>query len=288
LSIERVRQLVAADNFEFVRGLFVGQMMRGELDLPVLPEVAARVVAVAGSPETDAADLARMITGDQALAAHVMRVATSAIYQPRQPIESLQHAISWLGMAEVSDIAFTVAVQGKLLNVPGQRARAQKMWKHAVGTAQWSRLVADTAGCQGEPSYLAGLLHEIGKPAALQALVELSRRAAAPLTEEEIDALVVEFATNVGVQLAASWKLPGAVISVIAGWQNWQEAERKDACAIVYLAHHLAAHMLANSGSLAADALVADPVAAHFGWGLSEMLGLCGHTEHIRALVDGY
>ena len=46
--------------------------------------------------------------------------------------------------------------------------------------------------------------------------------------------------------------------------------------------------MLANSGSLAADALVADPVAAHFGWGLSEMLGLCGHTEHIRALVDGY
>ncbi len=288
MSIERVRQLVAADNLEFIRGLFVGQMMRGELDLPVLPEVAARVVAVAGSPETDAADLARMITGDQALAAHVMRVATSAIYQPRHPIESLQHAISWLGMAEVSDIAFTVAVQGKLLNVPGQRARAQKMWKQAVGTAQWSRLVADAAGCQGEPSYLAGLLHEIGKPAALQALVELSRRAAAPLAEEEIDALVAEFATDVGVQLAGSWKLPGAVVSAIAGWQNWQTAERKDACAIVYLAHHLAEHMLANSGPLAADALAADPVAAHFGWGQPELLGLCGHIEHVRALVDGF
>jgi HD-like signal output (HDOD) protein len=288
LSIERVRQLVAADNFEFIRGLFVGQMMRGDLDLPVLPEVAARVVAVAGSPDSDAADLARMIAGDQALAAHVMRVATSAIYQPRHPIESLQHAISWLGMAEVSDVAFTVAVQGKLLNVPGQRARAQKMWKQAVGTAQWSRLVADTAGCQGEPSYLAGLLHEIGKPAALQALVELSRRAAAPLSEDEIDALVAEFYAGVGVQLAASWKLPATVISVIGDWQRWQTAERRDACAIVYLAHHLAEHMLANSGSLAADALLADPVAAHFGWGLPELLGLCGHTEHVRALVDGF
>ena len=288
MSIERVRQLVAADNFEFIRGLFVGQMMRGDLDLPVLPEVAARVVAVAGSPDSDAADLARMIAGDQALAAHVMRVATSAIYQPRHPIESLQHAISWLGMAEVSDVAFTVAVQGKLLNVPGQRARAQKMWKQAVGTAQWSRLVADTAGCQGEPSYLAGLLHEIGKPAALQALVELSRRAAAPLSEDEIDALVAEFYAGVGVQLAASWKLPATVISVIGDWQRWQTAERRDACAIVYLAHHLAEHMLANSGSLAADALLADPVAAHFGWGLPELLGLCGHTEHVRALVDGF
>lgn len=289
MSIERVRQLVAADNYEFIRGLFLGQMARGELDLPVLPEIAARVVAVAGSPAADASGLARMIAGDQSLAAHVMRVATSAIHQPRQPIESLQQAISWLGIAEVSDIAFTVAVQGKLLNVPGQKARVQKMWKQAVGTAQWSRLVADTAGCQGESSYLAGLLHEIGKPAVLQAVAELSRRAATPLSEDEIGALVAEFHTAVGSQLAMAWKLPDAVVSVVAGWRNWAEAaERKDASAIVYLAHHLAEHMLANSGSLAADALASDPVAAHFGWGLPEIIGLCGHTEHIRAVVDGY
>ena len=289
MSIERVRELVAADNYDFVRGLFVGQIARRELDLPVLPEIAARVVALAGSPDADATDLAHIIMGDQALAAHVMRVATSAIYQPRRPIESLQHAISWLGLAEVSDIAFTVAVQGKLLNVRGQKARAHRMWKQAVATAQWSRLVADTAGCKGEPSYLAGLLHEIGKPASLQAVTELSRRAAAPLSDEEIESLVSEFHTDVGAQLAVEWKLPDAVVGVIAGWQEWSQVlERKDSCAIVYLAHHLSDHMLANSGALAADALVADPVATHFGWGLPELLGLCGHSEHIRALVDGY
>lgn len=289
MSTERVRQLVAAENHEFVRSLFFAQVSRGELELPVLPEVAARVVAVAGSPDTDASALARLIVGDQSLAAHVMRVATSAIYQPRHPIESLQQAISWLGMAEVSDIAFTVAVQGKLLNVPGQKARVQRMWKQAIGTALWARLVADAASCQGEPSYLCGLLHEIGKPACLQAIVELSRRAATPLTEDEIESLVAEFHVQVGAQLAASWKLPESVVSVVAGWQDWaQAAERKDACAIVYVAHHLAEHMAANSGSLAADALASDPVAAHFGWGLPEMLSLCGQTEHVRALVDGY
>ncbi len=289
MSIERVRELAAADNYDFIRGLFVGQMMRGELDLPVLPEIAARVVSFAGSPDADATGLARMITGDQALAAHVMRVAKSAVYQPRQPIESLQHAISWLGMAEVSDIAFTVAVQGKLLNVPGQKARVQRMWKQAVATAQWSRVVADQAGCQGEQSYLAGLLHEIGKPAVLQAIAELSRRSATPLSDDEIERLVAEFYTPVGAQLAASWKLPENVVSVVGGWREWSGAgDRKDACAIVYLAHHLAEHMLAQSGSLAADALSADPVAAHFGWGLAEILALCGHSEHVRALVDGY
>jgi len=289
LSIETVRKLITADNCQFIRGLFIGQMMRGELDLPVLPEVAARVVALAGSPDTDASDLARLITGDQALAAHVMRVATSAVYQPRHPIESLQHAISWLGMAEVSDIAFTVAVQGKLLNVRGQKARAQRMWKQAVGTAQWARLVADAAGCQGEPNYLAGLLHEVGKPAALQAIAELSRRAAAPLADEEIESLVAEFYTRVGAQLAETWKMPDPVVSVISGWQHWAQAgDRKDVCAIVYLAHHLSEHMLANSGPLAADALAADPVLAHFDWGQPQIAALCGHTEHVRAIVDGY
>jgi HD-like signal output (HDOD) protein len=289
LSIERVRELAAAENYDFVRGLFVSQMQRGDLELPVLPEIAARVVSVAGSVDTDARELAHMITGDQALAAHVMRVATSAVYQPRHPIESLQHAISWLGMAEVSDIAFTVAVQGKLLNVPRQRGRVQRMWKQAVATAQWARLVADQSGCQGEPSYLAGLLHEIGKPAALGAIAELSRRSATPLNDEEIESLIAEFHGPVGARLAIAWNLPDNVVSVVSGWRDWaQTGDRKDACAIVYLAHHLADHMLANSGALGVDALSSDPVAEHFGWGVAEIQALWAHADHVRAIVDGY
>jgi len=289
LSKGSAQAVAGAENIDFIRSVFATQMARGELDLPVLPEVAARVVSIAGSAETDAAGLARLITGDQSLAAHVMRVATSAIYQPRHPIESLQHAISWLGMAEVTDIAFTVAVQGKLLNLPGQKARVQKMWKLAVGSGLWARLVADAAGCRGEPSYLCGLLHEIGKPASLQALGELSRRMSTPLSDIEVETLVAEFAVPVGTQLAASWKLPDAVVAVVAGWGDWQNAgDRRDVCAIVYLAHHLAEHMMADTGSLAAEALAADPVAAHFGWGLPEMLNLCAQSDHVRALVDGY
>jgi hypothetical protein len=45
---------------------------------------------------------------------------------------------------------------------------------------------------------------------------------------------------------------------------------------------------MVNSGALAADALAADPIASHFGWGRAEILGLCAHAEHIRAVVDGF
>jgi HD-like signal output (HDOD) protein len=276
-------------NYDLVRGVFASQVARAELELPVLPETAARVVAIASSEEASSGALARLISGDPALAAHVMRVASSAAYQPRSPIESLTHAISWLGMSEVADIAFTVAVQGKLLNVPGQKARVQRLWKCAVATAVWSRIVAETTARSGEAFYLTGLLHEIGKPVCLQTVAELARRAATPLIESEFDALVAEYHVEVGAQIATAWKLPPTVVDVIRGWAQWAEAgDHKDACAVVYLAHHLATGMIENYGTLVADSLVADPVTEFLGLGLPDVLALCAQADHVQAVVDHY
>lgn len=289
MAVQSTRPLAVADHYEFVRGLFGAQVARAELELPVLPEIAARVVSIAGSPEADAAQLARLITGDQALAAHVMKVATSASYQPRTPIESLQHAISWLGMAEVSDIAFTVAVQGKLLNVPGQKQRVLRMWKNAVATALWARIVADSTTRAGEACYLNGLLHEIGKPVCLQALSEVSQRAGARLTSEELDGLINEFSMPVGERLAAEWKMPGVVGTSIRWWKDWVDApSHRDPAAIVYLSHVLSEHMLGASGPLAAEALADDPVAGHLGLGMKDVQELLARTPAVRASVDSY
>jgi HD-like signal output (HDOD) protein len=218
-----------------------------------------------------------------------MRVATSAAYQPRSPIESLQQAIAWLGMAEVSDIAFTVAVQGKLLNVPGQKGRVQRMWKNAVATAVWSRVVAQATSRPADTAYLNGLLHDIGKPVCVQTIAELARRAATPLIESEFDALVAEFHVEVGAQLATAWKLPGGVTAVIRHWRDWADAPmHRDACAIACLAHHLATAMLEDYGTLAADSIASDPVAEHLGLNLGDVLALCAQADHVHALVDHY
>jgi HD-like signal output (HDOD) protein len=289
LATEALHIAPIGGNYQLVRGMLGAQVAHGELELPVLPEVAARVVAVAASPEADAAGLARLITRDQSLAAHVMRVASSVAYQPRTPIESLQHAISWLGFADVADIAFTVAVQGKLLNVPGQRNRVTRMWKNAVATGLWARAVAEATRRKGEACYLAGLLHEVGQPVCLQAASEIARRAGVQLIESEYDALLAEFHVEIGAQLAQDWHMPASVATVIRSWRDWQAApDHQDECAIVHVAHQFAGYMLECAGTLVADALASDPAAAHLQLELADVLALCAQSDHLQAVVDGY
>jgi hypothetical protein len=62
-----------------------------------------------------------IINADPALTMYVLRVAASAAKRPATPIVSLQHAVAWLGFDEVANIAFTLALQGKMLDVKGQQ-----------------------------------------------------------------------------------------------------------------------------------------------------------------------
>jgi len=123
VNIIREREQVAGGQ-QAVRKELERLLDYGNIDLPMLPEHAARLVSMANRPESDAQMLASTIESDPSLAARVLRVARSAAYQSSSPVNSLEHAIAWLGLGEVADIAFTAVVQGRLLNVPVQQPRA--------------------------------------------------------------------------------------------------------------------------------------------------------------------
>jgi len=285
------KNAVAVDQtgtFSVLRAFFSAQIDRGEIDIPMLPEVAAQVVAAAGDPDTSARQMAQIILADPALAAHVMRVVTSAAYRPLQPIASLHHAISWLGMGEVCELAFTAAVQSKVLNIPRQRVRAERLWSTAVGTAAWGRIIAEVCGRGGEAGYLAGLMHEIGIPVCMQAVADLAREASLPLSDQVLDDLVADFKVDVGGRVARVWKLPEPVIAVVDRWSTWQESERYiDQCAVTFLAHQFAEHTLAHTEPLALS-IADDPVVAHLRLSPTALSGLVGQAGHIRGIVDSF
>jgi HD-like signal output (HDOD) protein len=250
---------VEPDNCEIVHGLMEHCLAGDELTVPLLPEVAVRVVRAGPEGSSNAQQLAEIIAADPALTMYVLRIAASAAKRPASPIASLPHAIAWLGFDEVANIAFTVALQGKILDVKGQQHKARRLWRHSLASALWSRQLAHMLARETGMCYLCGLLHNIGKVVTLSAVHELARRAGKKLSSEDYDRLIETFHRHVGARVMTAWALPSPVLTVTSQWEAYAAAgSARFECNVVNVAHRLADFTLLESTELARDLFVTE------------------------------
>ncbi len=222
--------------------------------LPVLPEAAARVVALAQDPESGARDLQRVLERDPSLASHVLRIANSAAFAPREPIVSLQQAVSRLGMTTIRDLALAASLQGRVFSAPGYEDLMRTIWTHCAVAAAFAREVARRMRRNVEGAFLCGLLHDVGRPIVVQAALEapglLQKGANTPIL---LDAAMDEFHERVGARLVEAWGLAEWTAEVVAHHHNPERAGayHEEAC-IARLAD-LLSHWALAEGSCAED-----------------------------------
>jgi HD-like signal output (HDOD) protein len=205
--------------------VLVAAMADDSLELPPPPQVAVEVTRLTRADESDdddvsanAAELAKLIQRDVALAGQVMRVANSALYARRTPVVTLPQAIAWLGMREVRSIAYAVAVQGQLFASTYFRKEMTDLWRESIITALFAQEVARLKRRNVESAYLCGLLHRVGMA------IILSRAGSAALANRlspeprVVMQLAVSHEARVGAKLAQSWSLPPAVTASVAHW----------------------------------------------------------------------
>jgi HD-like signal output (HDOD) protein len=216
-----------------------------QLELPPLPQVAAEVVASNAADPRNAAAFAQLIQRDPALAGNIMRVANSAAYAPRAPIVSLQQAVAWLGIGEIRNIALAISVRGQLFVAPGHEPEIQDLWRESVATACWARELARLKKRNVESAYLCGLLHRIGRAAAVSTLSRIEVAGRRSVAARTFSALVDEFEWEFGRRLALKWQLPATVSEAINAWRH---AGRSTGAAPevlqTYVAHLLAIELL--------------------------------------------
>ena len=85
-------------------------LTENQIEVPMLPDVANQVLVLSNDPDSDAAQLAKLIQSDQSLAGHVMRIANSAAYTPNASMVSLQQAVARLGMNLITEIALAASL----------------------------------------------------------------------------------------------------------------------------------------------------------------------------------
>lgn len=133
--------------------------------LPVLPQIAHRIMTLVQDPDSSAVDLAETIGQDQVITLKMLQLANSAYYSGLSEITDLAAACARLGMKTVaSSVQAIVASQLYTNKSPQHQAVMQDLWRHALATAYCA---SDIATMLAEPHsdvfFVAGLVHDIGK-----------------------------------------------------------------------------------------------------------------------------
>jgi putative nucleotidyltransferase with HDIG domain len=187
------------------------RVAQGKVDLPLLPGVAMEVTNVAAQENADARVIAELLRKDQAIAAHVLRVVASPVYSGRTQIVSLQQAVARLGVQKIREIALAIAFRVGVFKLKGFEQEITGMFQHSVGAAMFAQEIARTTRRNVEDAFMCGLLHDVGRPVILQALVQILAEQKLHVPASAVIAATGELHTDVGGSLADSWGLPEAV-----------------------------------------------------------------------------
>jgi HD-like signal output (HDOD) protein len=115
-------------------------------------------------PETDLEEILKLIRLDQALSFHVVRLSNSILFGVRDKTDSLDVAVSRVGLGEVFRLVGLAAVQQVCQrDLKAYRMPASRLWENAVATAASAEVLAQRAGRDAGLSYTAGLLRTIGR-----------------------------------------------------------------------------------------------------------------------------
>lgn len=130
-------------------------------DLPPMPQVASRAIALVESPSTTAEELTELLSSDTALAARVLKIANSAMFCRQREITTLKQAIMIIGFKALKGII--VAATLRQLNKRFGKFE-QLVWQNSMCTGLCAYQVAKhLRKGYGDEIFLLGLLHSLGQ-----------------------------------------------------------------------------------------------------------------------------
>ncbi|HEY7774469.1 MAG TPA: HDOD domain-containing protein [Marinagarivorans sp.] len=197
---------------------------QSDIEVPMLPEVANKVMRLTNDPDSDANDLAKLIQSDQTLAGHVMRIANSALYSPNATLVSLQQAITRLGMRVIADIALAASVNSKMFNAPGYEKHIQTQLQFSLMAGLWAKEIARACRRNVEAAFLAGLLHDIGRPVCIQVVTEVAKSCRVDVSSSMMHELEQHFQRSLGITVVHQWEMPLLVRDVVTWFDDYTNA----------------------------------------------------------------
>jgi putative nucleotidyltransferase with HDIG domain len=230
-----------------LEAILVKRIQTDQLFLPTMPAVVIRVLELLRDPDAGMKEVAALLEKDPVLAARALRMATSAAFAGAGKKVTLQEALARLGTKALKSLLVEASTQKLFVSRnPQINEQLKTLWEHSVSVGILARdVLALTGAGDSESAYLAGLLHDVGKPVVATVLLELERQLTEVYNKNWIDsgewlAVIKTVHRKVAVALADKWQLPATIAACVKESGEYDKGERHSLANAVCFSNALA------------------------------------------------
>lgn len=183
------------------------------VQLPTLPEVALRVRDAVESETADAETVAIMVGNDAALSARLLQVANSPLYRGQSEIDSLQQAVTRLGLKMVKSLVVSLAMK-QIFQATSYALDVEfrRIWDESLQVAAISRLLAQNVPeLENEQAMLGGLIYNIG---ALPILTKIDEMCGFAADRQVVNQLIDQLAPEIGGKILRHWNFAASLVDI--------------------------------------------------------------------------
>ena len=245
----------------------------GRFEPPPLPSVAQEIFQACTAGATSASQLAEIAHRDSFIAGRVLQLANSAFFSRGAAAQTLRDAIVRIGQNELRNLVMAIVLKGRMFDVPEAGDLPTVYWQHSLASALAAGLLASESGwAEPHRAFLAGLMHDVGKPVVLRAFVELRRESRPELSMNDVPVIAEKLHTMAGAMVAQSWKLDEALDEVIRLHHQPVDAELDEKlCSLVALSDAVCSEVGVGAEAALPGDISTHPVAVFMGLGPETM-----------------
>ena len=272
---------------EYVCELLLSGLAVGDLDVPALSDSVVRLIELCRDDSYRVEAVVQVVSRDPGLAGQILRVANSAVYAPKVPIESVGQAVTRLGGRALSEIALAMMMKERVFR-SGQRHSQQmrELWIHSSLAGIYALNIGLVRRVDAESTMLVGLLHDVGRPLVMRLLDDVEGMIGYELDDDLRDEVVDTLHAEVGALMIRDWGLSPAVESAAAlHHQPFSVSEHREAAITAHLADELA-HWAADPESRDGDQLREHLAIRALEIPDEALAGLFSDPERVRQLAD--
>jgi len=206
----------------------LSRFKRGEIDLPVFPQVGLKFKEMI-KKGADLQAVAGVLKQDIAISSKLINVSNSTYYRGVEESKTLDQAISRLGIDVTKQYVNAICNRSLYSNADKNFAElVESLWKHSLACAYASQIISASKNLsKHDDIFTMGLLHDIGKLALFQVFSEMGiyGKSGEDIDETELFSTLDTLHNKFGAVLLKKWGFSPEYIQIAKFHDDLEAAE---------------------------------------------------------------